>query len=112
IDCAGEPQWVFLRAGSHKRETDFGDELRQGYVEHFERRCGAASAGQEWGADAGRESRVPGSGRIEELDVPDLRSADETFLCDGTCAVRHFCEGAAALRSGTRVLRFRVFSER
>src|SRR5205814_8869855 len=111
MDRTSEPQRIFLRCGPHKWKINFRHELRQSLLEYFEGRDRPARAGQGGFPHAGRESRVPGRARRDELDVADVRSADETVLCDGSRAVRHFCNGAATLLSGARVLWISIFSQ-
>src|SRR5947209_11693086 len=99
MDGASEPQRIFLRCGSNERKTYFGDELRQGFLEHLKGREGPARAGQSRRTYTGRKPRLPGSPWSDELDVADVRSADETFLCDRTRAMRHLFDGTADRKS-------------
>src|SRR5207245_11185834 len=106
MDRTSEPQRIFLRCGPHKWKINFRHELREGLLEHFEGRDGPARAGQSRRTYTGRKPRLPGSPWSDELDVADVRSADEPFLCDRARAMRHRFDVTSTGCSTSRRLRF------
>src|SRR5437667_2742837 len=97
MDRTSEPQRIFLCCGPDKWKTDFCHELCESFLEHLKGRDGPARAGQRRRTYTGRKPRLPGSPWSDELDVADVRSADETFLCDRTRAMRHLFDGTATV---------------
>ena len=82
---------------SHDGQADFGDCVRQDYVERHEGCRGASGREERSFADARRAHRLSGRAGDDELHGADLRSADRAVLRDGARSVRHFQHGSAAV---------------